>query len=152
MEIRSKKRKNKNIVGPNHNTSQVSTAEIPDQGNQSGVPIPESYLCSTHLSTIYFIPTRTRSKLVFFFAPTQEPCQKKKERRRKIPVLGFSRKKKERRWLNVCYEYTDLCCMIDEGEGIGKSSLKESGRKERSLLDHPGVLSMPPSSVLFIQP
>jgi hypothetical protein len=42
--------------------------------------------------------------------------------------------------------------MIDEGEGIGKSSLKESGRKERSLLDHPGVLSMPPSSVLFIQP
>jgi len=88
---------------------------------------------------------------VFFFAPTQEPFQKKKKGEEKFRSWGFPGKK-ERRWLNVCYEYTDLCCMIDEGEGIGKSSLKESGRKERSLLDHPGVLSMPPSSVLFIQP
>jgi hypothetical protein len=89
-----RKKKSKNIVGPNHNTSQESTAEIPNQGNQSGVPIPESYLCSTHLSTIYFIPTRTRSKLVFFFRPDSGTVPKEKRKEKKNSGLGVFQEKR----------------------------------------------------------
>jgi hypothetical protein len=129
MESRSqKKKKNKNMVGPNHITSQEPTAEIPNQGNQSGVPIPESYALPIYPP---FILSRDKRDPSSCFSPRiRNRTPKEKRRRRKFRSLVFQ-EKDERRWLNVCDEYTDLCCMIGEGEGKGKNQDSEKERVEK---------------------